>query len=136
GAVCCSVMAHSAAAVTAAASGLVNFPLAFSTAASGIWFFSAYDTSTYPMHPAFALTWFATPSDPFCPVPISGHLGDVLAPIFWANSGCTLDRYSVKMLDVPLPSARYTGTMLESGRVAPGFSLVICGSFHFLILPR
>ena len=37
---------------------------------------------------------------------------------------------------VPEPSERCTTVMSVAGRVTPGLSLTIAGSFHFVILPR
>src|SRR5438445_1592333 len=77
----------------------------------------------------------ATPSLPLAPVPV-GHLTVLSAPTCLAHSGLCAARKVVKPFVVPDSSERWTIVMFVDGRLTPGFSFAIAGSFHFLILPR
>src|SRR5437762_2160404 len=81
------------------------------------------------------LTRPATPSLPLPPTPV-GQFTAVATPTFLPHSGEDLARKSHQMYEVPEPSERCTTVMSAAGRLTPGFSLAMAGSFHFVTLPR
>src|SRR3974390_2203162 len=95
----------------------------------------AYPYSTYPMEPGVVKRLAVTPSFPFERVP-TGQLGMLFVPTVFAKSGLTALRCCEKTNVVPLLSARTMTLIGFGGSFAPGFSLAIAGSFHFVILPR
>src|SRR5262245_39819442 len=123
------VIAASAAAVADAAVGRTHSPARLRRLTTGRLFFRAKRTSTYPIVPALSLTKPATPSFCSCGTTPFGHFGLVLAPTSFRNDSLDLLRYSVKMLVVPLDSARATTTMSRAGRVTPGFRVAMRSSF-------
>src|ERR1700730_12865192 len=87
------------------------------------------------MAPLVCWTAAATPELPVAPVPV-GQAGSLLAPTWLAQAGETAFRYEVYANEVPDESDRCTGWIASGGRVTPGFSALMAGSFHFLIVPR
>ncbi|SIH19685.1 Uncharacterised protein [Mycobacteroides abscessus subsp. abscessus] len=85
------------------------------------------------MAPGSALTFSATPEDfsALSPAPPSQL---PLLPLVQL-SGAAVVRYLPKFSLVPDLSLRYTGVTLVSGRVAPGFSAAIAGSFQAVMTP-
>lgn len=81
------------------------------------------------------MTLAVTPSFPLERVP-TGQFGRVFTPGLLAKSGLMALRCLVNTNVVPLPSARTTTLTGPSGRLTPGFSFVMSGSFHFLTFPR
>ena len=64
-----------------------------------------------------------------------GHETVLSLPTLLFQVGLTCDRKSVKPLVVPDESERCTMVIDVLGRLTPGLSLAIAGSFHFLIVP-
>src|SRR6201995_4106802 len=87
------------------------------------------------MAPWVCLTAAATPEFLAAPVPV-GHLTSLPAPMELFQMGLTSDRYVVNPLVVPDESERCTTVMAFLGRLMPGLSFLIAGSFPVLILPR
>src|ERR1700743_644764 len=87
------------------------------------------------MAPGDWRTFPVTPSLPFPPIP-TGQLTELPLPTFACHSGLTEARYVVKMLVVPLPSARCETTTGCLGRVTPGLSFAIAESCQVLMVPR
>src|SRR5438270_1652376 len=75
----------------------------------------------------------ATPSLPLAPVVPDGHLTSLSAPILDLNSGEESDRNVVKPFVVPEESERWITVIFVLGRLTPGLSALIAGSFHVLI---
>src|SRR5205807_10469734 len=98
-------------------------------------FCSAYACSTYPTAPVVCLTVAATPELPFAPVPV-GHL-TVLSglPAAAVHCGLYADRNCANAFVVPEESERCTTVIEVLGRLAPGLSALIAGSFQALTLP-
>src|SRR4051794_35922651 len=84
------------------------------------------------MAPLLELMICATPVF-FCPACVSaGHATVSPEPSFHVV-GAALVRYLVNALVVPEPSARWATTMAVDGRVVPGLSALIAGSFQVLM---
>src|SRR4029453_1939927 len=84
------------------------------------------------MAPSVCLTIWATPvffSAPWVP---DGQATVSPLPSFQVD-GAAAVRYLVKLLVVPEPSERWATVIAVSGRLAPGLSLAMAGSFHFVI---
>src|SRR5947209_16558444 len=86
------------------------------------------------MAPWVCLTAAATPEFFAAPVPV-GHLTSFPWPIVDFQVGLTAARYLVNPSVVPEESDRWTTVIDVLGRLSPGFSALIAGSFHVLILP-
>src|SRR5436190_17423685 len=86
------------------------------------------------MDPSACLMALATP--PFCWADwkSAGHV-TVLAASSFHVSGAAFLRYFVNVSVVPELSARRTTLMSPAGRVAPGLSVLIASSLHFLMSP-
>src|SRR5437764_2329676 len=85
------------------------------------------------MAPCVCLIAAATPSLPLAPVSPAGHLTSLSAPIADLNDDEESDRKVVKPFVVPEESERWTTVILVLGRLTPGFSALIAGSFHVVI---
>src|SRR3954451_17723832 len=86
------------------------------------------------MAPLVPFTAVATPVLPWPACEPAGKLMLSPASSFHAV-GAAAARYFVKLLVVPEASARCTIVMSVSGNEAPGLSVMIAASFHFLMLP-
>src|SRR5437763_10724548 len=91
---------------------------------------------TYAMLPGVALACCTMPGLPLA-VSSPGTAGQVTVvprdgPLF--QSLLVALRNAVKMNVSPEASTRRMGTIVWDGRLTPGFSFVICWSFHLLIL--
>src|SRR5487761_122908 len=86
------------------------------------------------MAPGVDLTIDATPAfwAPACAV--DGHLMVLALPSF-QTLGAAFVRYSEKFCVVPEESERTAVVIAVDGRVTPGFSALIAGSFQVLMLP-
>src|SRR3954454_9544212 len=85
------------------------------------------------MPPFVFLRAAATPAEPRALVPV-GQLTATPLPIFDFHDALALERYSVRLYVVPELSLRWIGVMSRFGRLTPGFSFAIAGSFHFWIV--
>src|SRR3954464_9250590 len=78
----------------------------------------------------------ATPSLPLAPVVPAGHLTSLSTPTLDLNSGEYAARKPVKPFVVPEESERWTTVIFVAGRLTPGLSALMAGSFHDVILRR
>src|SRR3954451_14129985 len=85
------------------------------------------------MAPSVCLIAAATPSLPLAPVSPDGHLTSLSAPIADLKAGEESDRKVVKPFVVPDESERWTTVILVAGRVTPGLSALMAGSFQVVI---
>src|SRR3954452_12332851 len=85
------------------------------------------------MVPLPLVTAWITPDVPWAPSPpLTGHR----LSGSWDQAPCpALLSHSVKFLLVPESSERWTGTMRSAGRLVPGLSALIAGSFQSVMLP-
>src|SRR5215813_12565223 len=74
---------------------------------------------------------FATPALPFPPWVLDGQLTVLDAPSF-QPAGSALARNVVKFWVVPELSERWATVMAVLGRLTPGLSAAMVGSFHFV----
>src|SRR5579871_152323 len=86
------------------------------------------------MAPAVCLTTAATPELPLPPVPV-GHFTSLPLPTADFQAGLVSDSQVVKPFVVPEESERCTTVMAVLGRLRPGFSALMAGSFQVLIWP-
>src|SRR5947209_3207678 len=113
----------------------MNWPEEFFTDAYVNPFSSAYACSTYPTAPGVCLIAAATPELPLAPVPV-GHFTSFPWPTDEAHAGSAAVRNLVKPSVVPEESDRWTTVIAVLGRLRPGLSDLIAGSFQALIWPR
>src|SRR5450631_3172149 len=84
------------------------------------------------MPPSVALTALATPADFSLPSPLPVHF---LAGFAVQSVGAAAARYLVKFSVVPDSSERKNTLTAVSGRVTPGLTAAIAGSFHLVMTP-
>src|SRR4051812_17174581 len=94
----------------------------------------AWLASAYPMVPEPPLTASMTPDVPSAPSPDLN--GQVSLAAFVQALAAVWCSQSVKLFVVPESSERCTGVIFVDGRLAPGLSLLISGSFHEVTLPE
>src|SRR3954470_24850367 len=85
------------------------------------------------MVPEPPFTASMTPEVPSAPSPDLN--GQVSLASFVHASGAVWCSQSVKLFVVPESSERCTGVIFVDGRLAPGLSFMISGSFHDVTLP-
>src|SRR5476649_300449 len=84
------------------------------------------------MPPSVPFTALETPALACLPSPLPVHF----LPVAWGQSlGAEPFRYLVKLSVVPESSERKKTLMGSAGRVTPGLSAAIAGSFHVLMTP-
>src|SRR5919197_4098673 len=83
------------------------------------------------MAPSVCLMICATPVFFSPPWVEDGQL--TVSPLPSFHEGAAALRYLVKLLVVPEPSERCATVIALSGRLTPGLSAVMAGSFHFLM---
>src|SRR5215471_6748328 len=86
------------------------------------------------MEPSVFLTWAETPSEP-CSASPPGAC-HTLSWLYVHAEPAVPVRYLVKLSVVPELSARCTGVIAVDGRVTPGLSAAMAGSFQVLMVPE